>query len=65
MWGTTELTLTGGGGGWHESWVAKFDSGAWSGWGIGRGFGTLKGMKMHIDVWATGDGMDSFEGFVR
>jgi hypothetical protein len=65
MWGTIELTLTGGGGGWHESWVAKFDGGVWSGWAVGRGFGTLDGMKMDLDVWSTGEGTDSFLGFIR
>jgi len=65
MWGTTDLTLTDTDGGWHQTWVAKFDGGVWSGQAVGRGFGTLRGMKIRIDVWSTGVGTDSFEGFVR
>jgi hypothetical protein len=65
MWGTTDLTLTGTNGGWHETWVAKFDDFVWSGWAVGRGFGDLQGMKIRLDVWSTGEGLDEFEGFVR
>ncbi len=65
MWGTTDLTLAGTEDGWHETWVAKFDGGVWTGWGVGRGFGALRGMKIRIDVWSTAPGSDAFEGFVR
>jgi len=64
MWGTTDLALASGTGGWHETWVAKWDDGAWSGWGVGRGFGSLAGMQVRFDVWATGPGIDMVEGFV-
>ena len=65
MWGTTDLTLTGTQSGWHETWVAKFDDFMWSGWGVGRGFGELQGMRIRFDVWLLPDGTDVFEGFVR
>lgn len=65
MWGTTDLALTAFDGGWHETWVAKFDGGMWSGWGVGRGFGDLQGMKIRFDVRLLPDGTDVFEGFVR
>ncbi len=64
MWGTTELTLTSGTGGWHETWVAKFEGGSWAGWGVGRGWGDLDGMRIRLDVFATGPFSDHFEGYV-
>ena len=65
MWGTTDLALTQFDGGWHQTWVAKFDDFVWSGKAVGRGFGALEGMQIRLDVWSTGPGTDAFQGFVR
>ena len=65
MWGTMEVTLSGGAGGWHSTWVAKVDPGfSWSGWGIGRGWGSMAGTQLRYDVWQTDIGADEWSGYV-
>lgn len=65
MWGTIDLTLSDVDGGWRQTWVAKFDDFVWSGKAVGHGFGALRGMELRLDVQATGEGTDVFEGFIR
>ena len=65
LWGTADVTLADGSGGWHESWVAKADQGGlWAGPSVGHGWGSLDGMQIRLDVSSTGPGLDQFEGFV-
>lgn len=63
-WGTVDLTLTDAFGGWHKTWVAKAgEGGLWSGPSVGHGWASLAGMRIRLDVWSLGMGVDEFEGF--
>ena len=64
LWGTIDLTLADGNGGWHHSWVAKSEGGLWAGPTVGHGWGTLEGMQFRADAWSLAMGVDQFEGFV-